>query len=71
MSGLEVMLSEQLEYVFQLLGASVYREAAVQVKKEISEPLAVRREVVKRFGIDDSFYKTMKRAEKVVKMVRG
>jgi hypothetical protein len=71
MSGLESMLSEQLEYVFQLLGVSLYREAAVQVKKEISEPLAVRRELVKRFGIDDSFYKTMKRADKVVKMVRG
>ncbi len=71
MSGLESMLSEQLEYVFQLLGVSLYREAAVQVKKEIAEPLAVRRELVKRFGIDDSFYKTMKRADKVVKMVRG
>ncbi len=71
MSGLENMLSEQLEYVFSLLGVSLYREAAVQVKKEISEPLAVRREVVKRYGIDDSFYKTMKRADKVVKMVRG
>ncbi|UCE25846.1 MAG: DUF4388 domain-containing protein [Candidatus Zixiibacteriota bacterium] len=71
MSGLENMLAEQLEYVFQLLGVGIYREAAVQVKKEISEPLAVRREMVKRYGIDDSFYKTMKRAEKVVKMVRG
>ncbi|MEW6413462.1 MAG: DUF4388 domain-containing protein [Candidatus Zixiibacteriota bacterium] len=71
MSGLESMLSEQLEYVFQLLGVSLYREAAVQVKKEIAEPLAVRRELVKRFGIDDGFYKTMKRADKVVKMVRG
>jgi len=70
-SGLETMLAEQLEYVFQLLGISLYREAAIQVKKEISEPLAVRRELVKRYGIDDSFYKTMKRADKVVKMVRG
>lgn len=69
--GLENMLAEQLEYVFQLLGSGLYREAAVQVKKEISEPLAVRREMVKRYGIDDSFYKTMKRADKVVKMVRG
>ncbi|UCG60600.1 MAG: DUF4388 domain-containing protein [Candidatus Zixiibacteriota bacterium] len=71
MSGLENMLSEQLEYVFRLLGVGLYREAAVQVKKEISEPLAVRRELVKRYALDDSFYKTMKRAEKVVKMVRG
>ena len=65
------MLSEQVECVFQVLGVSVYGEAGVEVKKEIAEPLAVRRELVKRFGIDDGFYKTMKRADKVVKMVRG
>ncbi|UCD62784.1 MAG: DUF4388 domain-containing protein [Candidatus Zixiibacteriota bacterium] len=70
-SGLEAMLSEQLEYVFQLLGVNLYRETVLQVKKEIAEPLAVRRELVKRYGIDDSFYKSVKRAEKVVKMVRG
>ena len=71
MSGLENMLSEQLEYVFQLLGISLYRETVLQVKKEVAEPLAVRRELVKRYGIDDSFYKSVKRADKVVKMVRG
>jgi hypothetical protein len=70
-SGLESMLSEQLEYVFQLLGVNLYRDTVLQVKKEVSEPLAVRRELVKRFAIDDSFYKTVKRADKVVKMVRG
>lgn len=71
MSGLENMLEEQLEYVFQMLGVGIYREASLQVKKEISEPLAIRREMVKRFGIDDSFYKSMKKADRVVKMVRG
>ncbi len=71
LTGLESMLTEQLEYVFQLLGIGVYREAVVRVKKEISEPLAVRRELVKRFGIDENFYKTVKRADRVVKMVRG
>jgi hypothetical protein len=65
------MLTEQLEYVFQLLGAGAFREALTNVKKEISEPLAVRRELVKRYGIEDAFYKTLKRADKVVKMVRG
>lgn len=71
MSGLEAMLSEQLEYVYQLLGKGVYHTAMGQVKKEISEPLAVRRELIKRYSIDDNFYKTLKRSEKVVKMVRG
>jgi hypothetical protein len=71
LTGLESMLTEQLEYVFQLLGIGIYREAVVRVKKEISEPLAVRRELVKRFGIDENFYKTVKRADRVVKMVRS
>jgi hypothetical protein len=71
LSGLEAMLSEQLEYIYQLLGSGSYRDALNRVKREISEPLAKRRELVKRFGLEDGFYKTLKRSEKVVKMVRG
>ncbi len=70
-AGLESILSEQLEYVFKLLGTGIYRDAVVQVKKEISEPLAMRRELVKRYGLDENFYKSLKRADKVIKMVRG
>lgn len=68
---LDQMLGEQLEHVFQLLGLGVFREAVTSVKKEISEPLATRRELVKRYGIEDTFYRTLRRADKVVKMVRG
>jgi len=71
MMQLEQMLAEQLEHVFQLLGVGAFREAVTSVKKEISEPLAVRRELVKRYGIEDTFYRTLKCADKVVKMVRG
>jgi hypothetical protein len=71
MSGLESMLSEQLEYVFQLVGVGPFRDVVTKVKKEIAEPLAIRRELVKRYSIEDSFYKTIKRADKVVKMIRG
>ncbi|MEW5993149.1 MAG: DUF4388 domain-containing protein [Candidatus Zixiibacteriota bacterium] len=71
MSQLDRMLSEQLEYAFRLLGVGAFREAMTTVKKEISEPLAVRRELVKRYGLDDSFYQTLKRADRVVKLVRG
>jgi len=71
MMQLEQMLAEQLEHVFQLLGVGAFREAVTSVKKEISEPLAVRRELVKRYGIEDTFYRTLKSADKVVKMVRG
>ncbi|MDF1545810.1 MAG: DUF4388 domain-containing protein [bacterium] len=71
MSGLENMLAEQLEFCFQLLGIGGFREAVNKVKKEIAEPLAMRRELVKRYSIEENFYKTIKRADKVVKMVRG
>jgi len=71
MSGLEKMLSEQLVYVYQLLGEAVYRDTVTSVKKEITGPLAIRRELVKRYGLEDNFYGTIKRADKTVKLVRG
>jgi len=71
MSALENMLSNQLEYVFYFLGQGVYRNIVGTVKKEISEPLALRRELVKRFHIDDSLFNTVKKADRVVRLVKG
>ncbi|MCK4461889.1 MAG: DUF4388 domain-containing protein [candidate division Zixibacteria bacterium] len=71
MAGLETMLSEQLSYVFSLLGQGTFRRATGSVKKEISGPLSSRRELVMRYGLDESFYQTLRRADKVVKMVKG
>ncbi len=68
---LDTMLSEQLEFIFDLLGVQSFRTGVAAVKREISEPLATRRELVKRYGIEDNLYQTIKRADKVVKMVRG
>ena len=71
MAGLERMLSEQLVYVYQLLGSGVFRDTLTKVKMEISEPLASRRDLVKRYRIEENFYGTVKRADKMVKMIRG
>lgn len=71
MSSLERMLSEQHVYVYQLLGHGVFRDTVNAVKKEISEPLATRRELVKRYGVDENFYGILKRADKTIKLVRG
>jgi hypothetical protein len=71
MSALQKMLSEQLIYVYQVLGLGPFRETVTKVKREISEPLATRRELVKSFGIEDNFYGILKQADKVVKLVRG
>ena len=71
MNALDRMLSEQLVFVYDLIGVGAYRESINRIKKEITLPLAQRRELVQRFGIEDTFYGTIKRAEKVVKLVRG
>lgn len=71
MSTLDFMLGEQLEFVYQLLGAGPFKQAYNQVKMEISDPLAKRRELVRRYGLEDGFYRTLKRSGKLVKLVRG
>jgi hypothetical protein len=68
---LDTALTEQLEFVFDLLGKGMFRDAVTAVKGEISEPLASRRELVKRYGLEENFHKTIKSADRVVKMVRG
>jgi len=71
MSALENMLSNQLEYVFYFLGIGPYRQAINLVKKEVSEPLALKRELVKRYQIDENLINSVKKAERVVKLVKG
>jgi len=71
LGGLTGMLTEQLEYVFMLLGEGSFRSTLNGVKREISEPLARRRELVKKYGIENDYYKSLRTAEKVVHMVRG
>jgi hypothetical protein len=67
MTALESYLADQLELIFRFLGAAKYRSAVSGVKKEISEPLATRRELVKRYQIDENFYAALNRADRVVK----
>ena len=71
MSALETMLSTQIEYIFYFLGSGVYRRALSKIKKEITEPLVLRRELVKRFQIDENFMRSIKKAERLVHLVKG
>ncbi len=68
---LDHMLCDHLQFAFDLLGYGSYRDSVSAVKREISEPLARRRDLVKQFGIEDNLYSTINRADKTVKMVRG
>ncbi len=71
MSALEHMLDNQLEYVFYFLGSGIYRKAVGRVKKEIPEPLAMKREMVKRFHIDENLDKSIRKAAMVVNLMKG
>ncbi len=71
MSALEHMLDNQLEYVFYFLGSGIYRKAVGRVKKEITEPLAMKREMVKRFHIDENLDKSIRKAAMVVNLMKG
>lgn len=71
MSALEHMLDNQLEYVFYFLGSGIYRRAVGRVKKEITEPLALKREMVKRFHIDENLDKSIRKAAMVVNLMKG
>ncbi len=71
MNGLENMLTNQLEYVFYFLGQGIYRQAAGRVKKEITTPLAMKRELVKKFQIDENLMNSVKKADRVVRLVKG
>ncbi len=71
MSALEHMLDNQLEYVFYFLGSGIYRQAASRVKKEVTEPLALKRELVKKFQIDENLDRSLKKAAMVVNLMKG
>ncbi len=68
---LEDMLHQQLEYIFDRLGQELFHEAIGHVKKEISEPLALRRELVKKYRLDENLYDSIRKAERTVKMLTG
>lgn len=71
MNALDEMLTDQLELVFRFLGSGRYRGAVSLVKKEISDPLATRRELVMRYQIDENFYAALGRADRIVKSAIG
>jgi len=71
MAALEKMLSEQLLYVYRLLGVGAFRDTVTRVKMEIAEPLAGRRDLVRRYHLEEEFYGSIKRADKMVKLLRG
>lgn len=66
---LEEVLSIQLEYIFINLGQGPFREAVGHIRKEIAEPLAMRRELVKKYRLDENFYDSIRKAERTINVL--
>ncbi|HDS01624.1 MAG TPA: DUF4388 domain-containing protein [candidate division Zixibacteria bacterium] len=52
LSGLNQILTDQMSLVSSLLGDNVRRQVASEIRKEIAMPLAEKREINKKFGIE-------------------
>ena len=59
LSGLNHILSEQMSMVYSLLGANVRRQVTSEIKKEIAMPLAEKREINKKFGIEKDLVRAL------------
>ncbi|MBD3218487.1 MAG: DUF4388 domain-containing protein, partial [candidate division Zixibacteria bacterium] len=59
LSGLNQILSEQMSMVYSLLGSNVRRQVASEIKKEIAMPLAEKREINKKFGIEKDLVRSL------------
>lgn len=71
MRGLETMLTGQLEFTYQLLGEGPYRLIASRTKLLMTEPLAMHRELLKKYHFDENYFQSLRQADKTVKLVRA
>ncbi len=60
LSGLNQILMEQMTLVQNLLGTNVRRQVMSEIKKEIAMPLAEKRDVNKKYGIETDFVRALK-----------
>jgi hypothetical protein len=60
LSGLNLIVQEQMELVDSLLGKHVRRQVISEIKKEIAMPLAEKRNINKKYGIENDLYRALK-----------
>jgi len=60
LSGLNYILMEQMGFVQSLLGENVRRQIISEIKKEIAMPLAEKREINNKYGIENDLIKALK-----------
>ena len=65
LSGLNHILVEQMGFVQSLLGSNVRRQIISEIKKEISMPLAEKREINNKYGIENDLIKALKEYRQV------
>ena len=60
LSGLNLIVQEQMELIDSLLGKHVRRQVISEIKKEIAMPLAEKRNINKKYGIENDLYRALK-----------
>ena len=65
LSGLNHILVEQMGFVQSLLGQNVRRQIISEIKKEIAMPLAEKREINNKYGIENDLIKALKEFRQV------
>lgn len=59
LTGLNQILTEQMSMVYSLLGSNVRKQVISEIKKEIAMPLAEKREINKKFGIESDLVRAL------------
>lgn len=59
LTGLNQILNEQMSMLYSLLGENVHRQVISEIKKEIAMPLAEKREINRKFGIESDLVRAM------------
>ncbi|MFH2057107.1 MAG: DUF4388 domain-containing protein [bacterium] len=59
-AGLNQILEQQLSMVYSLLGRDVRRQVAGEIRKEVTIPLAERKEVDTKYGIGNDLHRILK-----------
>jgi hypothetical protein len=64
LSGLNHILAEQLAFVRSLLGANILRTVESDIKKEISTPVAERRKINSKYGLESDVFQVLNDSKK-------
>jgi len=66
LSGLNQILVEQMSLLQSYLGQNIRRQVISEIKKEVAMPLAEKRDINKKYGIESDLFRALKEYRQVV-----